>query len=337
MSKKFNKDIRYKYIKLLFICILSIGIIYISIIDDNKAVRKDKHIYVVIENDYEPGYYDELHPVWSWDNSTWSSVGAITGGKLFVDTLKRYNATGTIVVMPMIIWNSTTAAGNYANDIKKILLDAYKDDFEIGLHIHPSDSYIVNQTGIFDGIDLISHYNYSEQYKMIYTGKRFIYNELGIVPYTFVAGKSADSKETWDIINKLGFKIIRTGQKSLYPIYYSNYFTYGDGELFVVFLYSTTSYGRTSPLEASIDPDKKDFGSTLEALKHHFDVEYYSDRSNPEVVVYYTHSNRFVYANGTYTSAYYDLDNLLKYVTSYNSTYIHITSLQKAYSELKNQ
>ena len=84
---------------------------------------------------------------------------------------------------------------------------------EIGLHIHPTDTYIREHYNLSLNSHALRDYPYNEQYEMIKTGKKYLMNEISITqkrnfsfePKVFVAGKWSVNNNTIKALVELGF------------------------------------------------------------------------------------------------------------------------------------
>lgn len=104
----------------------------------------------------------------------------------------KYKAKITFVVKPEIAKDFPKFWG-YSNS-----------EYEFGLHIHPTDSYIREHCNLSLNSHTLRDYPYKEQYEMIKVGKEYL-NELGIESKVFVAGKWSVNNNTIKALVKLGF------------------------------------------------------------------------------------------------------------------------------------
>jgi hypothetical protein len=74
---------------------------------------------------------------------------------------------------------------------------------EIGLHIHPHDSFLGSRN--VGGSCQLGSYSYERQKDMIFAGKKAIEDSLGVSPRSFVAGKWSISNDTIKALVELGF------------------------------------------------------------------------------------------------------------------------------------
>lgn len=92
--------------------------------------------------------------------------------------------------------------------VKPEVLESVSDlDFgnhEIGLHIHPNDSFLMHKE-VGGEEDNLRGYAFDKQRAMIATGKSAVHAYLDIVPKTFVAGKWSVGNETVRALVELGF------------------------------------------------------------------------------------------------------------------------------------
>ena len=134
-----------------------------------------------------------------FDNKSFE--GYYYGIKNLVELSEKYNVKLSLFLMPCFL----TLEKDMKNNIIDLLLHI-KDKHELGLHIHPEDSFLIKNKASDGKYKGLRSYNFEEQKKMIKFGKEALEKVLNTKITSFVSGRWSENNDTIQALLDLKFK-----------------------------------------------------------------------------------------------------------------------------------